>query len=104
MRKPSLAVSLLAFALIAGLLPALAEEGGQALYDQKCAMCHGKDGVAKKMAAGSADLNDPKWQEATSIDDIIALTNDGKGKMKGYKDKLSPEEIQQIADYVMTLK
>ena len=77
---------------------------GKALYDKKCAMCHGKDGVAKKMAKGSANLNDPEWQKATSLETIIAQISEGKGKMKGYKDKLSPEEIEAIARYAKTLK
>lgn len=105
MRRPSFVVPVLVVALIGWLSAALADGSGQSLYDQKCAMCHGKDGVAKKMAEGSANFNDPKWQEATSVDVIIKVTTEGKGdKMKPYKDKLSADEIKQIADYIKTLK
>lgn len=79
------------------------ETAGKGLYEKKCAMCHGKDGVAKKLAAGSADLNDSEWQEKTTVEDIIAVTTDGKGKMPKYEGKLSPEEIKQIGEYVKTL-
>ena len=77
-------------------------EQGKALYEKKCGLCHGKDGVAKKMAAGSADLNDAEWQKSTSIEAIVKVTTEGKGKMP--KSKLSAEELQLVAEYVMTLK
>ncbi len=77
---------------------------GKALYDAKCAMCHGKDGVTKPMAKGSANLNDVKFQESNSVEAIEKLTTDGKGTMKGYQGKLAPEQIKAIATHVKTLK
>ena len=77
---------------------------GQSLYARKCSICHGKDGVAKKMATGSANLNDPEWQEATSLEDIATVISEGRNKMLPYKTKLTPTHIQQIAQYVKTLK
>ena len=77
---------------------------GKALYDKKCAMCHGKDGVAKSMAKGSANLNDAAWQEATSVDDIVTVITAGKGKMKGLEGKLEPDQIKAVATYVKQMK
>ena len=96
-------------ALVLALLPVayvLAEEGGEGmdLYNKKCAMCHGKDGVAKAIATGSANLNDPEWQEATSVEEIVKVTAAGKGKMKGYEGKFEPDQIKAIATYVKQLK
>ena len=76
---------------------------GKALFEAKCAMCHGKDGVAKTMAKGSANFNDPAWQKANPVEAIEKIATDGKGKMKGYAGKVSPEEIQAIAAHVKTL-
>ena len=84
--------------------PAAQAADGKALYDAKCAMCHGKDGVAKPMAKGSANLNDAKWQEATKVEAIETVITDGKGKMKGYKDKMTAEEIKAVATYTKTIK
>jgi mono/diheme cytochrome c family protein len=94
-------------ALLAALglaVPALAEEPeGKKLYDSKCSMCHGTDGVAKKMAAGSKNFNDAAWKKTATVEGIAKITADGKGKMKGMGDKLSPEQMTQVANYILTL-
>jgi len=77
---------------------------GKALFESKCGMCHGKDGVAKSTAKGAANLNDPKFQEANTAKAIETVIADGKGKMKGLKDRLTPEQITAIAAHVKTLK
>ena len=99
-------VMLLAVVAVIALVsaPAAQAADGKALYDAKCAMCHGKDGVAKPMAKGSAHFNDAKWQEATKVEAIETVITDGKNKMKGYKDKMSGEEIKAVATYVKTIK
>ena len=84
-------------------VPVLAAEDGKALYEAKCAMCHGVDGVAKKMAAGSKNLNDPAWKKTATVEGIVKDTADGKGKMKGMADKLSPDQMTAIANYVLTM-
>jgi cytochrome c6 len=104
MKKLALLLCALALIALAGAPAAQAAADGKALYDAKCAMCHGKDGVAKPMAKGSANLNDPKYQEATTSDELVAVIENGKGKMPGYKGKMKPEEITAVADYVKTLK
>jgi mono/diheme cytochrome c family protein len=77
-------------------------DDGKGLYDTKCAMCHGKDGVAKPPGKGSRDFNDPAYQAASSVDDIVSITANGKGKMPAYRSKLTPEQIRAIAAYVKT--
>jgi mono/diheme cytochrome c family protein len=97
---------LVPIALLASLglaVPVLAAEDGKALYDSKCAMCHGTDGVAKKMAAGSKNFNDPAWKKAATVDSIVKDTKDGVGKMKGMGDKLNAEQLKAIAEYTLTL-
>jgi len=66
-------------------------------------MCHGTDGVAKKMAEGSKNFNDPAWKKTATVESIVKETADGKGKMKGFAGKLSPEQMNAIATYVLTL-
>ena len=80
-----------------------AAEDGKSLYDTKCALCHGKNGVAKPAAAGSKNFNDPAFQAGSSTAAIAQMITDGKGKMPSYRSKLSPAQIQAIAAHVKTL-
>lgn len=100
-------ISVLTLAIVTpglGLAAAAQKPDGKALYEKKCVMCHGKNGVAKTMAKGSANLNDPEWQTANSADDIVKVVAAGKNKMPAYEDRLAPPEIRAIADYVKTLR
>ena len=91
-------------ALMLASMPAMSAEDGAALYKAKCAMCHSENGVTKKMAEPSANLNDPKFQEANPVEAIAKVITEGKGKMQGFKEKLSAEQISAIAAHVKTLK
>ena len=109
MHKTLVAFSLtVLLAAIVGLVPAFAAEGegadAAALYAKKCAMCHGKDGVAKPMGKGSANLNDSEWQNANSAEAIVKVTAEGKNKMPKYAEKLTADEIKAIADHILTLE
>jgi cytochrome c6 len=101
-RKTLTILTLLAFAAILALSVS-ASDDGKVLYEKKCAMCHGKDGVAKKMAANSGNFNDSSWQEANTLETIQKVTAEGKNKMPAYKEKLSAEEIEAVAKYIKTL-
>jgi cytochrome c6 len=73
-------------------------------YKAKCAMCHGADGkgaMAKKM--GSRDLSSADVQGMSDAD-IAKIVIDGKGKMTGFKGKLTDDQIKGVAAYVKTLK
>jgi mono/diheme cytochrome c family protein len=94
--------------VVVGRLGAVAQAAdavdGKALFESKCAMCHGKDGVALSMAKGAANFNDSKFQEANTAKAIEATIASGTGKHRGLKDKLNPEQISAIAAHVKTLK
>lgn len=75
-----------------------------ALWDQHCAACHGKDGSGKtKMGqkVGAKDYRDPKAQAELQDDKALkavkeGLTEGGKEKMKPFKDKLSDDQIKAL--------
>jgi cytochrome c6 len=102
MKKTMMTVAVvLAFCFAAAPVPA--GEDGKALYGSKCAMCHGADGVAKAMAKGAKNFNDPAFKKGETTDGIAKIIHDGKGKMKGLGDKLTAEQTKAVADYVLTL-
>ncbi len=86
-------------ACLALVAPALATaEDAAALYAQKCAACHGKDGkgtpAGKKL--GAKDLTKIEETEAQ----VASVIENGKGKMTPIKGKLTPAEIASLAKYV----
>jgi mono/diheme cytochrome c family protein len=83
---------------------AAAADPAKAMYEKKCGMCHGNDGVAKPMGKGSANFNDPEWQKTATVESIAKVTAEGKNKMPGFAEKLTPEEITAVSKYILTLK
>jgi len=81
----------------------VAAADGKILYETKCAQCHGKEGVAKPPGKGSKNFNDPAFQSAWTEESIARITAEGKGKMPGYRSKLSPEQLRAVAAHVKTL-
>ena len=66
-------------------------------YKAKCAMCHGADGkgaMAKKM--GSHDLTDPRSKRRAKPTSQRSSPT-VKGKMTGFKGKLSDDQIKAVA-------
>jgi mono/diheme cytochrome c family protein len=94
------------------LLPvarASAAVDAQAIWEKKCASCHGKDGMAQTTMGRKQKIDDmttAKWQQKNTdahIHDVI-VNGVKDTKMKPFKDKLSPEEIDALVKYVRTLK
>ena len=98
-----------ATAVLIAMTPVSKAEGadGKALYEKKCAMCHGADGVAKETWAkqGAKSFSDAAWQKATTDAQIHKTIEDGvpAKKMPTYKDKLTAEEITAIVKHIRTL-
>ena len=76
---------------------------GVALYDGKCALCHGKDGVGLPnwRSKGQPDFTKADWQKSHTDDQIAEAIKNGKGKfMPAFKDKLSEEETKALVQRV----
>jgi len=76
---------------------------GVALYDGKCALCHGKDGVGLPnwRSKGQPDFTKADWQKSHTDDQIAEAIKNGKGKfMPAFKDKLSEEETKSLVQRV----
>ncbi len=89
-------------------LKALTDEAslaaGKKLYGEKlCATCHGAAGEGNAIGP---NLTDEFWIHGGAFEDIVAVIKNGvlaKG-MTPYKDQLTPEQITQVASYVVSLQ
>jgi cytochrome c553 len=109
--KTNRIIPLITIALGAAVGTALAAPAADN-WDSHCATCHGADGkgqtkIGKKLhlkdytdAAVQAELKDEEMIKATADGVVI----DGKEKMKGYKDKLSTEEIKDLVAHIRKFK
>jgi mono/diheme cytochrome c family protein len=75
-------------------------DSGEATYKAKCQSCHGSAGVpnpgmAKMM--GIKAVTDPDIKKL-SIEEMSAVINNGKGKMKPITG-LTPAEVKEVAVY-----
>lgn len=70
----------------------------QALYEQRCATCHGLQG---NMAMGGARK---LTESALPKEEVLAQIRYGKGAMPPFREMLSEEEMTALADYVFTFR
>lgn len=89
---------------------ARAEDTTAEVWTAKCKSCHGPDGRAQtQMGKKEAivDMSQPAWQQAQTNEDIREAIADGSPrnkKMKAYKDKLTPQQIDALVAYIRTFK
>ena len=76
-------------------------------YNSKCAKCHDRDGRAKSRHAKhekARDLTTAEWQDSVSDERIYNSISNGKGKMPGFKKKLSDGQMDELVNYVRRLR
>jgi mono/diheme cytochrome c family protein len=77
------------------------------VWNKNCASCHGKDGTGNTTMgkkAGAEDYTDAKVQAKFTDAEALKIIQDGKKKMKGFKDKLTDDEIKALVTYVRAFK
>ncbi|MEH2066774.1 MAG: c-type cytochrome [Nostoc sp.] len=85
--------------------PALAAEtsNGIKIFEANCASCHIGGGnilISEKTLKKEALLKYLQNYDSNSIQAIIYQVQNGKNAMPAFKDKLSPQEILEVAAYV----
>jgi len=86
-------------------MPLMAQSGGEALYAQKCKVCHGPDGSGDTMMGkklGVKDLRSAEVQKQTDAQ-INEIITKGKDKMVGFGGKISNDEIKSLVAFVREL-
>lgn len=71
---------------------------GQAIFQKNCARCHGANGKA-----GLNGAHDLTKSNLNAFGRTYMVTN-GMGKMPAFGKMLTPEQVQQVVAYSLTLK
>lgn len=81
---------------LATILPA--PTGGKAIFESKCAVCHGRDGGRGRF--GAKDLR------KSTLDDtqLFNTISNGRAVMPRWKDRLSTDQINDVIVYIKTLR
>lgn len=81
---------------------AAALASGKTIFETNCAACHATDGGG----GVGPNLTDEYWIHGGAITDVFKIVKYGvveKG-MIPWQDQLSPEQMQQVSSYILTLK
>jgi mono/diheme cytochrome c family protein len=75
-------------------------------YD--CAMCHGPSGDGKGDMVESMKLTMKDWRDPASLEgmsdgEIYEVITKGKGKMTGEGDRMTPDQVWKMVNYVRAL-
>lgn len=85
---------------------AIPEGDAQAVYLDKCAVCHGKDGsgnTAKGRKLKVKDLRSPEVQKLSEAE-MIEIVEKGKGKdMDGFEKELGADMCKSLVAYYRSL-
>ena len=113
MHRWSGAITTITFATVLSLSGVARAADGKALWDKHCGSCHGPDGKGDTKAGKLTkvrDLNAADVKPGLTQDKVHAVISDGvvdkdsgKTRMKGFKDKLSAEEIDALTRHVLSL-
>ncbi len=99
--------SIAIFLLAAFATPAFAVSCGRVDYNARCAGCHGANGNVQTEKARALKMDVKKLSlknSRKSKEEMIAIVEKGKGKMPGFKNDLTKEQILAIIYYVMALR
>ncbi len=104
--KTTLSITLVAVAFALGMNSASAADAA-ATWTSNCASCHGPDGkgqttMGKKQKLG--DYTDAAVQAKFTDEEALKAILEGKGKMKGFKDKVSEEDAKALVKHVRAFK
>ncbi|MCK9392428.1 MAG: c-type cytochrome [Syntrophales bacterium] len=98
---------LISLIIVTFFTPVIAFADGRADYRATCASCHSpyptghvEDQKAKILKTTSMKL--ALSASKMNRDEMIAITEKGKGTMPAYKDKLTKDQIAGVVDYIIS--
>jgi mono/diheme cytochrome c family protein len=86
-------------------------KAGQASFQKNCRFCHNNDakgnGPMAPEGTHPSDLTDAKWDRGSTAGEIFLVIRDGAGPkfdMKGFKSKMSEQEMWNVVNYLHSLQ
>jgi mono/diheme cytochrome c family protein len=81
---------------------------GKHVFASQCAMCHGKDGdgkgdLAEDMKLKLRDYRDPAALKDVTDGAMFYILTKGKGDMPGQEDRMKPEQLWNLINYIRSL-
>lgn len=86
--------------------PVLTGHEGYPVYHKYCRRCHGNLGNgarASRVAHRPVSLFAPAFRDTVDLAKVRRIVAGGKGKMEGYREKLTPAQLDAVTRYVMAL-
>lgn len=86
--------------------PVLTGHEGYPVYHKYCRRCHGNlgdGGKASRVAHRPVSLFAPAFRDTVNLARVRGFVAGGKGKMRGYREKLTDAQLDAVARYVMAL-
>lgn len=82
--------------------------GAKKMFGYDCAMCHGANGDGKGDMVESMKLTMKDWRDPQSLagmtdGELFEIITKGKGKMTGEGDRLPPDKVWHMVNYVRSL-
>lgn len=76
------------------------------LFNENCAKCHGEDGAGGRVQVEGREIKVPNLtgEHARKPTDerIAAKISEGDDEMPAFKDKLTPQQIQELVRFIRT--
>lgn len=84
--------------------PATAERAAEALWNIRCASCHGRDGrglgPARPPGATPADFTSAELQKARTDAQLAEVVINGRGMMPAFGKELNPQGVQALVAHI----
>jgi mono/diheme cytochrome c family protein len=98
LRIPCLLIYLITLCNISGIKAQNIPLTGKALFETKCAKCHGNDGTKGRWGAKNLQIS------KLNDDELLKTISTGKGFMPNWSKKLAPAQILSVVAYIKTLR
>lgn len=88
-----------------GAVPAAGQQSAQDIFNDKCAVCHARDGSGKTVKGHKDKVKDVRETiKKMSETQMIEVVTKGKGAyMDSWSDKLSKDQIKAVVEYYRSL-